>query len=87
MEECLESVTGQTLKEIEILCIDAGSTDGTLQIIERYVSEDPRIRLVESDKKSYGYQVNMGIREARGQYIGIVEPDDYIDKAMYQNLY
>ena len=87
MEECLESVTGQTLKEIEILCIDAGSTDGTLQIIERYASEDPRIRLVESDKKSYGYQVNMGIREARGQYIGIVEPDDYIDKAMYQNLY
>ena len=55
MEECLESVTGQTLKEIEILCIDAGSTDGTLQIIERYASEDPRIRLVESDKKSYGY--------------------------------
>jgi len=87
MEECLESVTGQTLKGIEILCIDAGSTDGTLQIIERYVSEDPRIRLVESDKKSYGYQVNMGIRKARGQYIGIVEPDDYIDKTMYQNLY
>ncbi len=87
MEECLESVTRQTLKEIEILCIDAGSTDGTLQIIEKYASGDPRIRLIGSDKKSYGYQVNLGIREARGQYIGIVEPDDYIDKTMYQSLY
>lgn len=87
MEECLESVTRQTLKEIEILCIDAGSTDGTLQIIEKYASGDPRIRLIGSDKKSYGYQVNLGIREARGKYIGIVEPDDYIDKTMYQSLY
>ncbi len=87
MDECLESVTGQTLEEIEILCIDAGSTDGTLQIIEKFASVDSRIRLVKSYKKSYGYQVNMGIREARGQYIGIVEPDDYIDKIMYQSLY
>lgn len=87
MEECLESVTRQTLKEIEILCIDAGSTDGTLRIIEKYASGDPRIRLIGSDKKSYGYQVNLGIREARGKYIGIVEPDDYIDKTMYQSLY
>lgn len=87
MEECLESVVCQTLKEIEILCIDAGSTDDTLQIIEKYASRDSRIRLIESDKKSYGYQVNMGIREARGQYIGIVEPDDYIDKSMYESLY
>ncbi|GFI49554.1 putative glycosyltransferase EpsJ [Lachnospiraceae bacterium] len=87
MEECLESVTRQTLKEIEILCIDAGSTDGTLRIIEKYASGDPRIRLIGSDKKSYGYQVNLGIQEARGKYIGIVEPDDYIDKTMYQSLY
>ena len=87
MEECLESVICQTLKEIEILCIDAGSTDGTLQIIEKYLSRDSRIRLIKSEKKSYGYQVNMGIQEARGRYIGIVEPDDYIEKSMYQSLY
>lgn len=85
--ECLESVQNQTLKELEILCIDAGSIDGTKEIIERYASTDARIRLIHSDKKSYGYQVNLGIREAKGKYIGVVETDDFIAPAMYENLW
>ena len=76
--ECMESVIHQTLKDIEIFCIDAGSTDGTLEILERYAGEDERIRVVHSDKKSYGYQINLGIDMALGEYLGIVETDDYI---------
>jgi len=87
IRECVESVLNQALQEIEILCIDAGSTDGTLDILEEYALEDARIRIIKSDQKSYGHQVNLGIRAARGEYIGIVETDDFIDMLMYQKLY
>lgn len=87
IKECIESVQKQTLKELEILCIDAGSTDGTWEILEKYAECDTRIRLIKSDKKSYGYQVNRGIQEAKGKYIGIVETDDFIDRAMYETLW
>lgn len=87
IEECIKSVVDQTLKNIEILCIDAGSTDGTLEIIERYSSVDRRIELIHSDKRSYGYQVNLGIKLAKGEYIAILETDDYISDTMYERLY
>ena len=87
IRECIDSVIHQTLKEIEVIFIDAGSTDGTLEILEEYSSKDDRITLMKSDKKSYGYQVNLGIKQARGKYIGIVETDDFIDPKMYEELY
>ena len=83
IEKCIQSVVNQTLQDIEILCIDAGSTDGTLEILEQFKREDSRIRIIHSDKKSYGYQVNMGIDMAKGKYIGIVETDDFIASDMY----
>lgn len=86
IEECLKSVLMQTLDGIEVLCIDAGSTDGTLDIIQEYASKDSRISIFQTNKKSYGYQVNLGIREAKGDYIGIVETDDYIEPDMYEIL-
>lgn len=87
IRECLESVVGQTMTDMEILCIDAGSTDGTCEIIREYAGRDSRIQLIKSDKKSYGYQINLGIRLARGEYLGIVETDDCISADMYELLY
>ncbi|WP_049945090.1 glycosyltransferase [Butyrivibrio sp. AC2005] len=87
IEECLLSVIGQTLHEIEILCIDAGSTDGTREIIKKYEKIDNRIKLIDSEKKSVGYQENIGIASAKGEYIGFVETDDYICEDMYEKLY
>ena len=87
IEMCMDSVLCQTLQQIEILCIDAGSTDGTLEILKKYALKDERIRILESSRKSYGYQINLGIKEAKGQYIGIVETDDFIDASMYRELY
>ena len=87
IEECIESVIKQSLKEIEIICVDAGSDDGTLEILEEYAEGDDRIKLIHSDMRSYGHQVNMGISEADGEYIGIVETDDFIDEKMYETLY
>ena len=87
IDECIQSVLNQKFADIEILCIDAGSTDGTYEKLEEYKSRDNRIRLFQSDKKSYGYQVNMGIKKATGEYIAIIETDDYIDENMFSELY
>ncbi len=87
IRECMESVMNQTLQEIEIICVDAGSTDGTLEILQEYEKQDDRIKLIKSDKKSYGYQMNLGMQTAVGEYIGIVETDDYVPTNMYEELY
>ncbi|MCI5867254.1 MAG: glycosyltransferase [Methanosphaera sp.] len=87
MDQCILSVINQTLDDIEIICIDAGSTDGTIEIINKYAKKDPRITLINTDVKSYGYQVNLGIKHAKGKYISIVETDDYIAKDMFKSLY
>lgn len=87
IERSLRSVMGQTMQDLEILCIDAGSADGTYEILKRLSREDSRVRVIRSDRKSYGYQVNLGIERAGGEYIGIVETDDHIDSGMYETLY
>ncbi len=87
IRECIESVIEQSLKEIEILCVDAGSTDGTTEVLQEYAKLDSRIRIIHSDKKSYGYQINLGIKAAKGEYFAILESDDYIVPEMYEELY
>ncbi len=87
IEKCLDSVLGQTLQDIEVICVDADSTDGTHEILERYAKKDTRVRLLRDDQHSTGYAKNLGIDMARGEYIGIVEPDDYIELDMYERLY
>ena len=87
IRECMDSVVNQTLGEIEIICVDAGSTDGTLEILQEYAVSDDRVRIINSDKKSYGYQMNLGIAAAQGEYFGIVETDDYVSHNMYEELY
>lgn len=87
IEKCLDSVMSQTLCDIEILCVDAGSTDGTLEYIEQCARKDGRVHLFNSDKKSYGYQVNLGLDHAVGKYIAIVDTDDFIEPDMYERLY
>ena len=85
--ECLDSVVNQTLEEIEIICIDAGSTDGTLEMLQERAEKDHRITMIHSPIQSYGHQINLGLEAATGEYIGIVETDDYIDREMYQKLF
>ncbi|MCM1231016.1 MAG: glycosyltransferase [Ruminococcus flavefaciens] len=87
INQCMDSVINQSLQDIEIICVDAGSTDGTLDILRRYEKKDRRIKVIISDKKSYGYQMNLGVNAAHGKYIGIVETDDFILTQMYEELY
>ena len=76
--KCLESICMQTLDDLEIICLDAGSDDGTIDIINEYAKKDSRIKLIIADKRSYGYQVNQGIIRAKGEFISIVDTDDWI---------
>lgn len=87
IKDCIESVINQTLREIEIICIDAGSSDGTFEVLKEYAEKDDRIRVLEADHRSYGYQMNLGLENARGEFIGIVETDDTIEASMFQELY
>lgn len=90
IEECIGSALNQTLQNIEILCIDAGSNDGTESILKKYAEKSidgKQIRLIHSEQKSYGYQVNLGIKEANGEYILVLETDDYIDPEMLEKQY
>lgn len=87
IRECMDSIIGQTLSDIEIIPVDAGSTDGTVEILKEYAVQDGRIKILYSDKKSMGHQYNIGIAKAEGEYIGFCESDDYISKTMYKRLY
>lgn len=87
LEECLASVLSQTLEDIELICVNDGSTDGSLEIIRRYEAIDARIKVIDKSNAGYGSAMNAGLSLALGEYIGIVEPDDFIDSQMYKTMY
>lgn len=86
LEQCLESISCQTNRNIEIICIDDGSTDGSPAIIDRYAENDERFVVVHKENGGYGKAVNVGLSMAQGEYVGIVEPDDYVDTTMFGKL-
>lgn len=86
IEKCIHSVINQTLQNIEILVIDGGSTDGTLEIIEEISKTDTRIQIIHS-APGVGRQFNTGLKAAKGEYIGICESDDYLLLDMYEKQY
>ena len=87
LEECLESVVRQTLEDIEIICINDGSTDRSMEILKTYAAADARIIVVDKKNEGYGIGMNIGLDKATGEYVGIVEPDDYVPLNMFEDLY
>lgn len=87
LRECLDSILTQSLSDIEVLCGDGGSTDGSLEILQEFASKDSRISVLSKPGSGYGQSVNECMRMASGEYIGIVESDDAIKSDMYESLY
>lgn len=87
LRECLDSIVNQTLKNIEIICVNDGSTDNSMDIIQEYAGRDMRICYINKPNAGYGQTMNCGINAATGEYIGIVEPDDYIALDSYERMY
>ena len=87
LRECMESVVRQTLSDIQIVCVNDGSTDNSLSILQEYAAKDSRIVLIDQPNGGYGKAMNAGIDRAEGEYVGIVEPDDYVKLTMFEDLY
>ena len=85
--ECMDSIIRQTLKEIEIICVNDGSTDSSLEILKSYAKNDSRVIIVDKENGGYGMAMNVGLAKATGEYVGIVEPDDFVPLNMYEDLY
>ena len=87
LKECLESITNQTLKDIEIICINDGSTDSSLEILEKCAVNDDRIKIINQKTQGVSIARNNGMKIATGEYIGFVDSDDWIDLNFYETLY
>lgn len=87
LRQSLDSVTGQTLADIEIICINDGSTDNSLEIIRKYAEKDSRIVIIDKPNSGYGDSMNHGLDIAKGKYIAILEPDDWYETSMLKTLY
>ncbi|MBE7703832.1 MAG: glycosyltransferase [Cyanobacteria bacterium SIG28] len=85
--ECMESIINQTLQDIEIICVDDGATDNSGKILDDYAEKDSRIKVIHKQNEGYGKAMNVGLDTATGEYIGIVEPDDYVALDMFESLY
>lgn len=87
LSRCIESAMSQTLKTIEILLIISSSDQNVINICERYAKRDSRIKIINKQEVTFGSACNSGLAAASGEYIGFVEPNDWIDSGMYEELY
>lgn len=87
LRKCLDSVTGQTLREIEIICVDDGSTDRSPQMLDEYAQKDARIKVIHKENGGLVSVRKLGVKIAGGKYVGFVDSDDWIETDMYERLY
>lgn len=86
LEKCLDSILNQTFTEFEVILVDDGSQDASPSICDEYAIKDSRIKVIHQDNKGVSHARNRGLNLATGDYIGFVDPDDYIDERMYEFL-
>ena len=87
LSETLDSVIRQTLKDIQIICVNDGQADNSLDIVKEYAAKDDRIVLLDKPNGGYGHTLNTGMDAATGEYLGIMETDDFLNLTMYEDLY
>lgn len=86
LPRCVHSITAQTYEKLEILLVDDGSTDGTGALCDELAKEDLRIRVLHKENGGSSSARNLAIEQARGEYLGFVDSDDYIEPDMYERL-
>ena len=86
LPKCVQSICDQTYSNLEILLVDDGSNDGTEKLVDELAKKDERIRVFHKPNGGSSSARNLGIRQAKGKYLGFVDSDDYIDSHMYEKL-
>ena len=87
LSKCLESLINQTLKEIEIVCVNDGSGDNSLDILKNFAQKDSRIKIIDKQNEGVAIARNIALEQATGDYIGFVDSDDYVDLDYFEKLY
>jgi len=87
LPQCLDSILNQTLSDIEIICVDNGSTDGSYEMLTEYAAGHPQIYVLRHTEGVQGNCRNIGLEIAKGEYVGFVDSDDYIESQMFEKLY
>lgn len=87
MERCISSLVSQTIKDIQIIAVNDGSTDSSLEIIQEFALKDKRIQVIDKENGGVSSARNIGLQHASGEFIGFVDPDDWVDEGMYAEMY
>lgn len=88
IEKCITGVLNQTLTEIEVICVNDGSSDKSLEIVQNFAQEDDRVIVLETDKSlGQSYARNIALDVAKGEYIGFVDSDDFVEREMFEKMY
>ena len=87
LRQCMDSVVTQTLEEIEIICVDDGSTDHSVEILQEYAALDSRVKILEQKNAGAGAARNNGMRHASGKYLSFLDADDFFDVQMLEKAY
>ena len=86
LRQCLDSIVNQTLQDIEIICVDDGSTDASLDILHEYASNDSRITILTQQNKGAGVARNTGMQIAHGEYLAFFDSDDFFDLRLFEKV-
>ena len=87
LNRCMDSLVNQTLKDIEIICINDGSTDNSPEILQEYAAKDSRIKIINKENGGLSSARNRGLAAAQGEYLGFVDSDDWVDLDFFEKLY
>ena len=87
LEECLDSIINQTFKDLEIICINDGSQDNSLNILEEYAEKDNRIKIITTKNQGLSAARNRGLENITGDYVYFIDSDDYLELTAFEELY
>ena len=86
LPRCLESILGQTYRDLQVILVDDGSTDGSSRLCAEFAERDPRIECIRISNSGVSAARNRGLEAAKGRWIGFVDADDYIEAGFYETL-